>query len=104
MNPVQMIQRGIQNAGLSPQSVAKADAAITRAIGHEVERAVRVANACSTWKSSGPATAAERLSAARLTSRWEGLAYDAEETIAVAIGATDSYEEAARAIEGAAGL
>ena len=104
MNPVEMIQAGINAAGLSKESVAKADAAITRKIGREVERAIRIANAATMWKGQGPVTQRERLECARLTATWEGLSYDAERTIDTAIGETDSYELAAQLIEQVGGL
>jgi hypothetical protein len=99
MNPTEMILQGIRNVKLSPQSVAKADASITRSIGREVERAIRIANAATMWKGTGPVTPSERLACAKLTRMWEGLARDAETTIVVAIENSESYELAAQMIE-----
>jgi hypothetical protein len=99
-----MIQQGINSAQLAPQSIAKADAAICRGIGREVERAVKIANACQMWKGSGPVTSAQHLACAEQTDRWQHLSYDCERTLRVAIGATESYEAAAVLIEKAAGL
>lgn len=98
------ILAGIRAARMSPDCVARADAAICRAIGREVDRAVRIVNTYGMWKTSGPATADERLAAARETDRWSGLASDAEVTIAAAIAGTSSFEAAADAIEAAGAL
>lgn len=88
----------IKSVKLSPESVAKADADICRSIGREVERAVRIANETIMYKSSGPVWPENRLACARLTQRWEGLSDEAQQSIAAAILATDSYEAAAQMI------
>ena len=104
MDPVQMIQQGINSAQLAPQSIAKADAAICRGIGREVERALKIVSACAMWKPAGPAHGQQLLACAKQTERWQHLSYDCERTLTVAIGASTSYEAAAALIEKAAGL
>lgn len=93
--PTEMILQGIRACNLSPESVAKADSAITRGIGREVDRAIRISNAATMYKSTGPVTPAERLACAALTDRWSGLSDDARFTIHTAIANSESYEAAA---------
>jgi len=99
MDIKRLVSEGIQNAVLSPDTIARADAAILRSIAREVERAIVIANHASMWKGSGPATYEQRLACAEATSRWENLAYDCETTLRRAILSTPSYEAAAQLIE-----
>jgi hypothetical protein len=95
---VGMIRKGIQAAGLSPESVARADAAIALKVGREVSRAVRLVGTFARFAPAEPATADERLVAMRATGSWDGLSDACKYTLELAVANSDSFESAAEMI------